>query len=124
MKRKWTEMAGELQSLKDTVRDRIQEPLSNGRGGYAYDRNSVVQLTKLVCQDLENKPASINSNKIFECVRNIFVDLKKKYSDNPPHLYTDVRMLFGVCLASCTWFTDNQLSRLQEMAAENNWSSY
>ena len=91
--------------------------LSNGKGGYAYDRNSVVKLAKLICQNLENKPNHIDSNRIFECVRNIFTDHKKGYSDNPQHFYMDVRMLYGVCLAS-TWFTVNQRSNIAKLAAE------
>eukprot|EP00536_Pseudo-nitzschia_multiseries_P014871 jgi/Psemu1/291697/fgenesh1_pg.779_\ len=122
LRENWTTMAGEFAQLKNMVKTCVEDPIPNEKGGYSYDRNSVVRLTKLICQNLENKPAKVRSHKIFECIRNIFMDLRKNYADNPNHLYMDVRMLFGVCLASATWFTDKQMSRLREMAAENGWA--
>jgi hypothetical protein len=110
-----------LEKKVNKLQHKIEEPIHNGRGGYAYDRNSVVNLTKLICQNLENKPASINATKIFECVKNIFSDLNRGYNDNPEHFYVDVRMLLGVCQAS-TWFTQNQKCRINEMALEKGWS--
>jgi hypothetical protein len=116
-----TRVTKELENLKAIVRRNIELPTPNGKGGYAYDRFSVVQLTKLICQNLENKPAKINPNKIFECVTNIGSDLRKDHPDNPEHFYIDVRMLMGVCLAS-TWFTERQLGRIRGIAAENCWA--
>jgi hypothetical protein len=104
-------------ALQNCVREK---PDSNGKGGYDYDRHSVVKLTKLICQNLVSKPCDINGNKIFERVRHIYVNLKQGRADNPDHLYIDVRMLFGVCLAS-NWFTDNQLKNLKKFAIEQSW---
>ena len=105
---------------RDELRNMVEIPNTNSNGGFNYDRTSVVKLTQLICQNLENKPSSINANKIFECVRNIYMDLKRGYNDNPEHYYMDVRMLFGVCLAS-TWFTPNQLRNLESLASEQGW---
>ena len=99
---------------------RKQTPLENDRGGYAYDRFTVVDLTQLICQDLENKPQKINGNKIFECVRTIYTHMKNDYADNPVHLHVDVRMLLSVCTAS-TWFSDNQQNSIGNMASEQGW---
>jgi hypothetical protein len=97
-----------------------EKPASNGRGGYAYDRFSVQKLAKLICQNLESRPADINASKIFDCVRSIYTNLKNGYSDNPEHYNMDVRMLLGVCLASA-WFTDNQYSIIRNFANEQGW---
>lgn len=113
--------AKEFQDLKELVENSIEIPMLNGRGGYDYDRTSVPRLTKLICQNLCDRPESINANKLFECVDNICSDLRKEYSDNPKYLYIDVRMLLGVCQAS-TWFTTNQQVRLNELAEENGYS--
>jgi hypothetical protein len=53
-------------------------------------------------------------------VFDIYVNLKQGHADNPDHLYIDVRMLFGVCLAS-NWFTDNQLQNLTKLSIEQSW---
>lgn len=110
----------ELENLRAIVLTSIEMPVSNGRGGYAYNCTNVVQLTKLICQNLENRPAKINSNKIFECVKKIGSDLRQEYSNEPEHFFIDSRMLMGVCLAS-TWFTENQLTRIREISAEYGW---
>lgn len=117
----WMTVAKELEKLKSIVRRNISIPVENGKGGYAYNRFHVVPLTKLICQNLEDIPDSINPDKIFECVRRIGSDLRKDHEDNPEHFYIDVRMLLSVCLAS-TWFTERQLVRIREIAAENGWS--
>ena len=111
----------ELEKLKEIVRRNIVIPLTNGKGGYAYNRFSVVPLTRLICQNLEDIPGRINPEAVFECVIKIGSDLRRDHDDNPEHFYIDVRMLTGVCLAS-TWFTENQLGRIRALAAENGWA--
>lgn len=119
--RNWMTVAKELEKLKSIVRRNISIPVKNGKGGYAYNRFNVVPLTKLICQNLEDIPECINPDKIFECVRRIGSDLRKDHEDNPEHFYIDARMLLSVCLAS-TWFTEKQLGRIREIAAENGWA--
>jgi len=104
----------ELEEERDKIKNSIEKLDCNERGGYTYDRTSVVKLTKLICQNLENKPDSIDSNKIFHCVKNILSDLVKRHSDNPTHLRMDVCMLLAVCNAS-TWFTIKQRNRVEDM---------
>ena len=88
--------------------------------GYSYGRKDAVALTQLICKYLEHKPAEIDSNRIFNCVRNIYNDLIKGWSDNPDHYYMDVRMLVNVCYAS-TWFTDNQRSNFNQWLVDQGW---
>ena len=78
---------------------------------YQYDRFRVVELTQLICRNLEDKPPEIDRNRIFNCVKKCFDDCERNWSDNPEHLALDVRMLLNVCRAS-TWFTPNQNSCL------------
>jgi len=128
-------MRNELDQLKRVVADTIETPWTNGRGAYAYDKHNVVRLTKLVCQNLERKPASIDGNKIFDCIHRIALDLRRRSPSSPlslssttgstdrhpAHFYIDVRMLVCVCLASRTWFTPNQMARIRELSFENGW---
>jgi hypothetical protein len=116
----FTTVNRELENIRAMVLASIEMSATNGRGRYAYNCKNVVQLTKLICQNLENKPAKINSNKIFECVKNIGSDLRQEYSDEPEYFFIDTRMLMGVCLASA-WFTENQLARIREISAEYGW---
>ncbi|CAB9506707.1 TNF receptor-associated factor [Seminavis robusta] len=108
---------GEIFNAMMTI---LQLPKENSKGGYDYSRHSVVKLTKLICQHLENKPDNIKANKIYECVTKIYGDLDKNHFDEPAFLYMDVRMLFGVCLAS-TWFSDNQRRQLSRLAGDKGW---
>lgn len=84
---------------------------------YGYGRFQVVKLSQLICANLENKPANIDSNRIFNCVRNCIKDYERGWSDNPEHFGVDMRMLIHICLAS-TWFTDRQRTHLRECARE------
>jgi len=109
-----------LEQENQEIRNIIEQPSMNFKGGYIYDRHSVAQLTKLICQNLENKPDSIDSNKIFDCVKNTFSDLQKNWNDNPQDLYIDVRMLLAVCCAS-TWFSTNQRNQINNMSEKKGW---
>ncbi|KAL7495901.1 hypothetical protein ACHAWT_006569 [Skeletonema menzelii] len=82
-------------------------------GHYNFRREHVVQLSQLISRYLECKPHSIDSNKIYNCVRACVMDLEKNYSDNPEHYFVDMRMLLATCLAS-TWFSDNQRRSLKQ----------
>ncbi len=120
-KRNSSSYSKKLEELKAIVRRNIELPVKNGKGGYAYNRFSVVPLTRLICQNLEDIPSSINPNKIFECVKKIGLDLRRDHHDNPEHFYIDVRMLVCVCLASA-WFTEKQLGRIRDIAVEHGWA--
>ena len=87
-------------------------------GNYNYRREHVVQLSQLISRYLECKPQSIDSNKIYNCVRSCVMDLERNYGDNPEHYFIDMRMLLATCLAS-TWFTDNQMRSLKEWNTNN-----
>lgn len=81
-------------------------------GTYNFRRENVVELSQLISRYLENKPSSIDGNKIYDCVRSCYNDLERGYSDNPEHYYLDMRMLLATCLAS-TWFSINQKASLK-----------
>jgi len=100
-------------SLRANIRNNSNLPVLF-HGHYNFKRENVVQLSQLISRHLENKPSSIDQNKIFNCVRTCFTDLERDYSDNPAHYYLDVRMLLVTCLAS-TWFTPNQRNNI------DNW---
>ena len=90
------------------------------RGTYDFNRHNVVELSQLISRYLESKPNKIDRNRIFNCVRNCYMDLQKDYSDNPPHYYMDMRMLLATCRAS-TWFSDNQRSQITKWMREQRW---
>ena len=117
----WKAVTRELDRLRSMVENSIERPTINSRGGYKYDRFSVPQLSKLICQNLENMPRDINPDKIFECVMKIGFDLQQDREDEPEHFYVDCRMLMGVCLAS-TWFTVKQLDRIRDISYDNGWA--
>lgn len=80
---------------------------------YDFGREDVVDLSKLICIRLENKPSYIDHNRIFNCVQNCFRDWERGYNDNPDN-YSDMKMLLAICHA-CTWFTDRQHDKINEM---------
>ncbi|CAB9496320.1 expressed unknown protein [Seminavis robusta] len=109
-----------LEQIGKLMQNQRERPLIRNTGAYDYDRFTVVRLTKLICQDLENKPTEINANKIFDCVRCIYQDFERGYNDSPDNLYIDVRMLLAVCMAS-TWFTPRQEENYERWMSEEGW---
>jgi hypothetical protein len=112
-------LISEIHQLVTSLDQTIERgnPLLSSTGGYAYDRYNVVQLNGLISRNVENKPETIDSNRIYNCVKSCYDDLKKNYGDNPDHYNLDVRMLLATCAASC-WFTSRQLENLNEMLRE------
>ena len=53
---------------------------------YRYDRFRVVELSQLISRYLVAKPAEIDSNRIYNCVKNVKDDLQRGWADNPEHL--------------------------------------
>jgi Zinc finger, C3HC4 type (RING finger) len=86
---------------------------------YRYSRSNVVELTQLICRYLECKPSDVNPNRIYNCIKTCYDDLVR-YSDNPSHYETDMRMLLNVCQAS-NWFTSNQRANIMGWLANRNW---
>ena len=87
---------------------------------YQYDRFRVIELTQLICRNLEEKPPAIDSNRNFNCVKKCFDDFERGWTDNPEYLAVDVRMLLNVCLAS-TWFTNNQNDCFRRWCQKSDW---
>ena len=79
----------------------------------SFGRENVKRLSKLICLYLSRKPPQINSNRIFQCVRNCFLDWERGWNDNPTNYYWDMRMLLGIC-TSCNWFTQKQHSNFEK----------
>jgi hypothetical protein len=87
---------------------------------YGYFRSRVVELTQLICRNLERIPPSIDRNRIYNCVKHCYDDMRSSWSDNPPHFYVDMRMLLNVCRAS-TWFSQKQIVNFNQWCAEQGW---
>jgi hypothetical protein len=81
---------------------------------YSYGRDRVCELATVIANSLESKPANIDSNRIFDCIINIYRDWERGYVDNPKFLYMNAYMLLAVCRAS-TWFSERQQKRILEM---------
>jgi hypothetical protein len=88
---------------------------------YSYNRHNVVQLSQLIARNLENKPAQVDANRIFDCVRSCYIDLQQGWNDNPEHYFIDMRMLLATCGAS-NWFTNRQSHNIQKWLREKEWS--
>lgn len=80
---------------------------------YRYDRCRVVELTQLICRNLENKPSDVDNNRIFNCIKNCYHDFEKGWTDNPDNYLLDLRMLLNVCRAS-TWFSEKQHANIKK----------
>mmetsp|Transcript_46460 Transcript_46460/g.97634 ORF Transcript_46460/g.97634 Transcript_46460/m.97634 type:complete len:243 (+) Transcript_46460:191-919(+) len=106
LKKRNAELEQNNAQLKAKLKSRVNLP-SLFVGEYNYQRENVVQLSQLISRYLEDKPAEIDGNKIFDCIRNIVMDLKRDYDDNPQFYRMDVKMLLATCQAS-TWFSDRQ----------------
>lgn len=91
-------------------------------GDYNFRRDNVVELTQLICRNLESKPHDIDANRIYQCVSNCYRDLTQDYSDNPEFYKLDMQMLLATCNAS-TWFTDRQRLNIKRWLREYNWGN-
>lgn len=92
-------------------------------GNYHFGRDKIVQLSQLIARYLTNKPANIDADRIYNCVESCYRDLRQGWNDNPAHYNLDVRMLLSTCMAS-SWFSDNQLNRIQTWMSEQSWDGY
>jgi hypothetical protein len=116
-------LMSEFQRVNTDLGTEIEKgmPLLGSNGGYAYNRENVVQLSGLIARNLENKPFNIDANKIYNCVKSCSDDLRKGFSDNPEHYYVDTRMLLSTCAAS-TWFTTRQRDNIHNWLHERGWN--
>jgi hypothetical protein len=96
------------------------EVLAEHDPDYRYFRSRVVELTQLICRNLERVPPSIDRNRIYNCVKHCYDDMQSSWNDNPPHFYVDMRMLLNVCRASI-WFSQKQLMNFNQWCAEQGW---
>ena len=115
----------ELQRRVQTSQQATRRPTSRlpdfFDGSYNYDRDDIIKLSQLISRYLEDKPDEIDSNKIFNCVKNRYDDLTREYSDNPEHYELDMRMLLTTCAAS-TWFTDSQYNNICSWINNYDWT--
>lgn len=116
----------ELLTKLDVVHQRLRRDprlrfpvLFNGE--YDFNRESVVKLSQLISRYLENKPSQIDANKIYNCIRNCYVDFQKDYEDNPENYYDNMRMLLTTCAASRSWFTNKQMNNILSWLSEEQW---
>ena len=97
-----------------------QEALTEHDPNYEYDRTKVVELTQLICRNLENPPEFIDRNRVYTCVKKCSDDVKAGWADNPANLKIQVRMLLNVCRAS-TWFTERQQTSIEQWCTDRGW---
>jgi hypothetical protein len=97
-----------------------QESVEEHDPNYDYDRTKVVELTQLICRNLENPPESIDRKRIYSCVKKCIDDVKAGWADNPENLKIHVRMLLNVCRAS-TWFTERQQTQIEQWCIDRGW---
>ena len=106
LKRKIASLKQKNTELKQKLRDRPNVPRLF-HGEYNYRRENVVELSQLISRYLENRPSDIDPNRIYNCVKLIYEDYDRGYTDNPEYYYMDVKMLLATCQAS-TWFSSKQ----------------
>jgi hypothetical protein len=116
-----TALDSEKELRRQENRRQAHRPASGVMVHYNFNRTNVVQLSQFISRYLENKPAEVDANKIFNCIRSCYMDLKKNYEDNPEHYEIDMRMLVATCHAS-TWFTDKQTNNFWNWLCERNWN--
>lgn len=109
---KWDEEVAELQAAFNGPQCDADD--------YQYDRFRVVELTQLICRNLEGIPSNVSRNRIYDCVRACYDDVGKDWEDSPCNFLMNVRMLLNVCRAS-TWFSPKQLATIDGWCDENGW---
>ena len=110
LKRKIASLKQKNTELKQKLRDRPNVPRLF-HGEYNYRRENVVELSQLISRYLENRPSDIDPNRIYNCVKLIYEDYDRGYTDNPEYFYMDVKMLLATCQAS-TWFSSKQKNNM------------
>ena len=124
MQRTITGLRNEITDANNTIsnlRRQLAESSVVVDRNYAYNRDNIEDLTKLIVMHFRGPPASVNVNRIFNCIRNIlqdYADLYREYEDGwtddePRYEREQCRMLLAVANASC-WFTYRQLARFNE----------
>ena len=117
-------LRSELSNANSTIsrlRNQLDESLVVVDRNYAYNRNNIVELTKLIVTYLDEPPASVNVNRIFNCIMNILRDYENTYSDyengwiddDPQEMREQCRMLCATAFAS-SWFSYRQYARFGE----------
>ena len=104
-----------------SLRSQLAESSVTVDRNYAYSSDNIVALTRLILAHLHDPPASININRIFNCIRNILQeyaglhrDFEDGWTDDEPRAEREqCRMLLAVANASC-WFSYRQLARFNE----------
>ena len=79
-----------------------------------------MKLNTLIATWLENKPASIDPNRIYNCIQRCYVAHARHYSDNPPKYCSDMRMLLSTAAAS-TWFSVRQRDNITQWLEDQGW---
>merc|ERR1712224_1132193 len=100
---------------------RLQLPILFTGNYNHFRRENVVQLSQLVSRYLENKPNQIDSNRLYNCIRNCYMDLVRDFNDNPVHYRVDMRMLLSTCYATQGWFSEKQITNIFEWMQEQGW---
>lgn len=100
-----------------------EAPFLKANGVYDYNSYTANMLAKLIFQDLGSPPPEeVDTNKIFDCIRRIYQDVK---NDKHANQHTnqdfcserDVKMLLAIC-GSSAWFTKRQIRKIDQWSKE------
>jgi len=99
-----------VKDLEDNLKTSTQLDFDNS---YQFDRSKIIPLSQLICRYLDEKPAGIDRDRIYNCVKARYDDLRKGWDDNPEFYECDIAMLLSICRSS-SWFTDKQHENIRE----------
>ncbi|KAL7448958.1 hypothetical protein ACHAWC_001068 [Mediolabrus comicus] len=103
-----------LEKEKSSLEQTLRFSKSAFDGTYKhYKRESVRELSQLISCYLLDKPHQIDGEKIYGRVHSCYHYLEEDYDDNPECYDEDMRMLLATCLASRTWFSNNQYDNIE-----------
>lgn len=113
------ELSKSRESVKELEASLTASPSLETDISYKFDRTEVVALSQLICKYLDEKPAEIDRERIYNVVKARYDDLRRDWDDNPEFYECDVAMLLSICRAS-SWFTDKQHENIREWARKTN----
>jgi Zinc finger, C3HC4 type (RING finger) len=106
-------LQNQIDTLKSTVSALESRIASMGPifdVSYRYDESNISDLSRIISRYLYNKPAQIDSNRIFNCIKKCYDGAQY---DQSYDMLLSAKMLLVTSYRS-TWFTTNQDNRLRE----------
>jgi hypothetical protein len=113
------ELSKSRENVKDLEAGLAASPSLDSNASYKFDRTEVIALSQLICKYIDEKPAEIDRERIYNVVKARYDDLRREWDDNPEFYECDVAMLLSICRSS-SWFTDKQHENIREWARKTN----